>query len=93
MSEMIDRAVQRLYKNLRSQGGHVSSRGFHDGLTCLDGNFSLEDIARAVIFSLREPTPAMRDVLRPFLADERGNPVEDYECDRLIVGIIDEALK
>lgn len=51
------------------------------------------ELGRAAIAAMREPTAEMRNAVRPYLADERGNPVDDEWCDRLIEEIIDAALK
>ena len=58
MNNLIEQATRALYLKLSSEGGHVSARGFHDGDTCLDGNWNLEDLVRTVITSMRDHNTA-----------------------------------
>lgn len=49
-----------------------------DGTVCLDGYFNLQEVARAVIISLREPTPELLDILQKLEPLKVGGSITEY---------------
>lgn len=80
MSEALDRAAKALAMELYDQPNV-------DVLAEM-----MKDVARAVILSIRDPTPEMKEAMR-ICATQCGRDVNRFVCEAMFKAAIDEVLK
>lgn len=64
--EMIERCAKAAYDELNAQTSYVGEYKFPNGNgadTCLDGDFNLIEMVKAVVKAMREPTEKMKHIV------------------------------